>query len=153
MIYGYVRTNQIYLNIPHHHSFCFTQNYVHVLKSKIHRATVTQADLAYFGSITIDEVLLKAAGIFPFEKVLTTNIRNGSRLETYTLKGEPHSGIICLNGPSAHLVSPGDEILIMAFSMIPEENAPYIEPTVVFPDKQNKIKEVVKLNTDSIVHH
>jgi aspartate 1-decarboxylase len=129
------------------------QNYLHVLKSKIHRATVTQAELEYFGSITIDEVLLKAAGIFPFEKVLITNIRNGSRLETYTLKGEAHSGIICLNGPSAHLVSPGDEILIMAFSMIPEEKASQVEPIVVFPDKQNRIKEILKLNMDSVVHH
>jgi aspartate 1-decarboxylase len=121
------------------------ETYVHVLKSKIHRATVTQAELDYFGSITIDEELMKAANIGQFEKVLITNMRNGHRLETYTLKGEGGSGIICLNGPSAHLVAPGDEILIMAFAMVPQEELENIRPTVIFPDKKNNVKEVMVL--------
>lgn len=129
------------------------ENYIHFLKSKIHRATVTQAELDYFGSITIDDVLLKAANIAPFEKVLITNIRNGSRMETYTLKGEPNSGVICLNRPSAHLVSPGDEILIMAFKMIPEGRAHLEEPIVVFPNAINQIKEIRTLNADTIECH
>jgi len=126
------------------------ENYIHVLKSKIHRCTVTQAELDYFGSITVDEVLLKAANIAPYEKVLITNMSNGNRLETYTLKGEANSGVVCLNGPSAHLVAPGDEILIMAFSMVPEQNAHLVNPKVVFPDKQNRIAKTTILEKDFI---
>jgi len=126
------------------------ENYIHVLKSKIHRCTVTQAELDYFGSITIDEVLLKAANIAPYEKVLITNMSNGNRLETYTLKGEANSGVICLNGPSAHLVTPGDEIIIMAFSIIPEQKADKVNPKVVFPDKQNRIGKITTLENDFI---
>jgi aspartate 1-decarboxylase len=112
--------------------------YIQVLKSKIHRAEVTEAQLDYFGSITIDEELLKASGIHPFEKVLVTNMREGSRLETYTLKGPAGSGVICLNGPSAHFFQKGDEVLIMAFKMIPESEAVNHQPTVIFPKNQNK---------------
>ncbi|TNE80469.1 MAG: aspartate 1-decarboxylase [Bacteroidetes bacterium] len=113
------------------------KNYIHVLKSKIHRATVTQAELDYFGSITIDKNLMDATDIKPFEKVLITNMRNGARLETYALEGTPGTGEICMNGPSAHLVSPEDEILIMTFAMIPEEMASNHIPKVIFPADRN----------------
>ena len=113
-------------------------DYIHVLKAKIHRATVTQAELEYFGSITIDKNLLDATGMFAFEKVLITNMRNGSRLETYILEGEPGSGVICMNGPSAHFIAPGDEILIMAFKMMPEQSAKDYQPLVIFPKNNNK---------------
>lgn len=119
---------------------------VHMLKAKIHRCTVTQAELDYFGSITVDETLLNAVNIHEYEKVLITNMRNGSRLETYTLKGEAGSGIVCLNGPSAHFFTPGDEILIMAFSMVPAEKAGSVKPKVIFPDAANTIKEVLEMH-------
>jgi len=119
---------------------------VQMLKAKIHRCTVTQAELDYFGSITVDEVLLKAVNIYEYEKVLVTNMRNGSRIETYALKGEANSGTICLNGPSAHFFSPGDEILIMAFSMVPDEKAASVKPKVVFPNAKNQITEVLEMH-------
>lgn len=119
---------------------------VHVLKSKIHRATVTQAELDYFGSITVDEDLLKAASISAYEKVLITNMTNGARLETYALKGEAGSGVICLNGPSAHLCAKGDEVLIMAFAVVAQEDVEKVKPIVIFPTKENKIKEVVLMD-------
>lgn len=118
---------------------------VHVLKSKIHRATVTQAELDYFGSITIDEDLLKAARLSSYEKVLITNMTNGARLETYTLKGPAGSGVICMNGPSAHLIKAGDEILIMSFAVVAQEDAEKVKPIVIFPDKQNKIAQLEEL--------
>jgi aspartate 1-decarboxylase len=111
---------------------------IHLLKSKIHRATVTEAQLEYFGSITIDENLMDAAGIYAFEKVLVTNMREGHRLETYVLKGERGSGVICLNGPSAHFFNKGDEILIMAFESISPELAKNHQPLVIFPENENK---------------
>jgi len=119
---------------------------LHMLKAKIHRCTVTQAELDYFGSITVDETLLNAVGMHEYEKVLITNMRNGSRLETYTLKGKAGSGTICLNGPSAHFFAPGDEILIMAFSMVPAEKAADVKPKVVFPDSSNQIREVLAMH-------
>ncbi len=118
------------------------QNYIHVLKSKIHRAEVTQAELDYFGSITIDKNLLEAAQIMPFEKVLITNMRNGARLETYALEGARGSGEICMNGPSAHQISPGDEILIMTFTLIPEQQAVNHQPKVIFPAERNTRWEI-----------
>jgi aspartate 1-decarboxylase len=119
---------------------------VHVLKSKIHRAIVTQAELDYFGSITIDEDLMNAAEIRPYEKVLVTNMSNGARLETYALKGEAGSGVICLNGPSAHLCCKGDEVLIMTFAVVADEDIDKVKPVVIFPDKANKIREVAVLD-------
>ncbi len=110
----------------------------HVLKAKIHRAVVTQAELDYEGSITVDRVLLEATGMFPFEKVLVTNLRNGSRIETYILPGEEHTGIICLNGPSAHFFQPGDEIIIMAFKITGEAGAKNARPVVIFPRNANR---------------
>ena len=128
-------------------------NYIQVLKSKIHRAVVTEANLEYFGSITICETLMKAANLKQFEKVLITNMRNGERLETYVLKGKPNSGHICMNGPSAFQVSTGDEILIMAFSSVEPEKAEDLKPLVVFPSNQNKTFESVEYDTNAIIEH
>lgn len=110
-----------------------------VLISKIHRATVTQAELNYVGSITIDADLLDACEMKANQKVLITSMSNGSRIETYIIRGAAGTGEICLNGPSAHLVSPGDEILIMAFGLVEIEQAENIQPKVIFPDENNRI--------------
>lgn len=113
-----------------------------MLKSKIHRATVTQAKLNYVGSITIDEGLMKAAGIYEYEKVQIADIDNGSRFETYVIAGEEGSGIICLNGAAARMVSTGDKVIIMSYAqMTPEERSGYA-PKVVFVDAENKITSV-----------
>ena len=112
---------------------------VTLLKSKIHRATVTQADLDYVGSVTIDVNLLHEAGIFEYEKVQIVDIDNGNRFETYTIAGEAGSGIICLNGAAAKCVSVGDKVIIMAYAdMMPDEVAQH-HPTVLFVDDQNRI--------------
>ena len=108
-----------------------------LLKSKIHRAKVTQADLNYVGSITIDSVLLREAGILEYEKVEIADITNGNRLETYAIAGEPNSGIICLNGAAAQLVNPGDKIIIMAYASMTPEEAGNHRPTVLFVDENN----------------
>lgn len=128
-------------------------NYVQFLKSKIHRAVVTEANLEYFGSITICETLMNAANLKQFEKVLITNIRNGERLETYVLKGKPNSGEICMNGPSAHQVSTGDEILIMAFRMVESELTDDLKPIVIFPSNQNKTFESVEYGINDTIEH
>ena len=113
-----------------------------MLKSKIHRATVTEAELDYVGSITIDKNLLEASGILEYEKVLVVDITNGSRLETYTIAGERGSGIICLNGAAAKLINKGDTVIIMAFADMDEKEAKEYKPTVVFVDGENKIKSI-----------
>lgn len=128
-------------------------SYCHLLKSKIHRAVVTEANLNYFGSISIDETLMRAASLRQFEKVLITNMRNGERLETYVIKGQAGSGEICMNGPSAHLISAGDEILIMAFTMVEEEKAALIKPIVIFPNDNNKSFDSIKYDADSFISH
>lgn len=110
-----------------------------LLKSKIHRATVTQADLNYVGSITIDSDLLRESGIQEYEKVEIADITNGNRLETYAIAGEAGSGIICLNGAAAQLVSPGDKIIIMAYANMTPEEAKTHKPTVIFVDEKNAI--------------
>ena len=110
-----------------------------LLKSKIHRATVTQADLDYVGSITIDSDLLRESGIQEYEKVEIADITNGNRLETYAIAGEAGSGIICLNGAAAKLVSPGDKIIIMAYANMSPEEAKSHKPTVIFVDDNNAI--------------
>lgn len=115
--------------------------YLTLFKSKIHRATVTQAELNYIGSITIDEDLMEAAGIVPNEKVQVVNINNGERLETYTIKGERGSGTICLNGPAARKVEPGDMVIIIAYGQFTPEEAPNHKPRMVFVDENNKIQE------------
>lgn len=113
-----------------------------MLKGKIHRATVTQADLNYVGSITVDKTLLDAAGILQYEKVHIVDINNGSRFETYTIAGEPGSGVICLNGAAARCVQPGDKIILMAYAQMDEEEAKNYEPKVVFIGDDNKIIEI-----------
>lgn len=107
---------------------------VEVLKSKIHRVTVTEARLDYIGSITIDENLLDAAGILVGERVYIVNNNNGARLDTYTIAGERGSGVVCLNGAAARLVQPGDIVIIMSYATMPVEEARTFKPTVIFPD-------------------
>ncbi|MBQ3555646.1 MAG: aspartate 1-decarboxylase [Bacteroidales bacterium] len=113
---------------------------VEILKSKIHRATVTEANLNYIGSITIDEALMNAAGIMENERVHIVNNNNGARFSTYVIKGEKNSGVVCLNGAAARLVQPGDVVIIMAYAMMDEKEALEFRPKVVFPEaKTNKI--------------
>jgi aspartate 1-decarboxylase len=112
---------------------------IEVLKSKIHRAKVTQAELHYVGSITIDEDLLDAANMVPHEKVTIVNVNNGERFETYIIKGERGSGMICLNGPAARRVQVGDVIIIISYALINFADARAHEPTVIFPDQHNRL--------------
>ena len=112
---------------------------VNMLKGKIHRAKVVQAELDYVGSITVDEDLLDAAGIYEFEKVQIVDINNGSRFETYTIAGERGSGLICLNGAAARQVQTGDKIIIMAYAVMDEKEIKANPPKVVFVDDNNKI--------------
>ena len=107
---------------------------IEVLKSKIHRVTITEANLNYVGSITIDEELLDAAGIIAGEKVQIVNINNGERIETYVIKGERGSGCICLNGPAARKVMVGDLVIIISYAQMDFEEAKRFEPWVIFPD-------------------
>lgn len=109
-----------------------------VLKAKIHRATITQAELDYVGSITIDEALIEAAGIREYERVQVVDINNGNRLETYVIAGERNSGVICLNGAAARLVEIGDKVIIMAYVLLNEQELETYNPTVVFVDQDNK---------------
>jgi len=114
---------------------------VTLMKSKIHRATVTDANLNYVGSITIDKKLMDEANILENEKVQVVNINNGERFETYVMPGEEGSGVICLNGAAARLVHPGDKVIIIAYALMDYEEAKNFEPKVVFVDENNKIKE------------
>jgi aspartate 1-decarboxylase len=109
-----------------------------MLKAKIHRAVVTQAELDYVGSITVDSALLEKAGIMEYEKVQVVDIDNGSRFETYTIAGEENSGVICLNGAAARCVTKGDRIIIMAYCSLTPDEAKTHKPTVVFVDESNK---------------
>ena len=111
---------------------------VSMLKAKIHRVTVKQAELNYVGSITVDQNLLDAAGILEYEKVLVVDIDNGNRLETYTISGERGSGMICLNGAAARYVSTGDKVIIMCFTELTPEEAKEHKPRVIFVDEDNK---------------
>ena len=113
-----------------------------MLKGKIHRAVVTQWELNYVGSVTVDCALLKAAGILEYEKVQVVDINNGERFETYTIAGEENSGVICLNGAAARRVQKGDKVIIMAYCSVTEEEARKHKPAVVFVDEENKITEV-----------
>lgn len=116
---------------------------IEMLKGKIHRATVVQAELNYVGSITVDQDLLDVSGILEYEKVQIVDIDNGSRFETYTIAGEAGSGMICLNGAAARCVSVGDKIIIMSYAqMTPEEVRNDYHPNVVFVDENNKIARV-----------
>ena len=114
-----------------------------MLGGKIHRATVTEADLNYVGSITVDQDLLDAAGIYPNEKVAIVNNNNGERLETYTIPGERGSGVVCLNGAAARLVQKGDIVIIMSYVMLSEPEIAAHEPKVVLVDENNKIRDVI----------
>jgi len=109
-----------------------------MLTGKIHRATVTGADLHYEGSITIDSDLMTAAGMLPNEAVHVWNVNNGERFETYTVLGEPGSGVVCINGAAAHKVSVGDLVIIAAFGWMPNEEAARWKPAVVFVDERNR---------------
>ena len=112
---------------------------VEVVKSKIHRVTVTGADLHYIGSITIDEELMEAANLIENEKVQVVNMANGERLETYVITGKRGSGQICLNGPAARKVSPGDMLIIIGYALMDFEKAKSFKPNVIFPKKGNKL--------------
>ena len=115
---------------------------LNLLKSKIHCATVTEANLAYMGSITIDEALMEAAGILRNERVQVVDNNNGARLETYVIPGARVSGVICLNGAAARLAQPGDVVIIMAYALFPEAEARSYAPTVVMVDEKNRIREI-----------
>lgn len=108
-----------------------------IFKSKIHRVRVKEANLNYMGSITIDEALLEAANIMVGEKVQIVNNNNGERIETYTIRGERNSGVICLNGAAARRCQVGDEVIIISYAQMTPEEAQQHEPTIVFPDKNN----------------
>lgn len=112
-----------------------------MLHSKIHRATVTQADLHYVGSLTIDMDLMDAAGMLPGQQVDVVDVDNGSRLTTYAIEGERGTGIVCINGAAARLVSPGDIVIIIAYAAMDDEEARTFEPNVVFVDGDNTIVE------------
>lgn len=113
-----------------------------MLKAKIHRATVTQAELDYVGSITVDVDLLEQAGIFEYEKVQIVDINNGARFETYTIAGERGSGVMCLNGAAARMVQTGDKIILMAYAQVSPEEAKGLRPTVLFVDERNQVTKV-----------
>lgn len=117
---------------------------IEALKGKIHRATVIQAELNYVGSITIDPVLMKAAGILEYEKVQIVDINNGQRFETYTIAGEPGSGMICLNGAAARCVQKDDKIIIMCYAQMTPEELNENPPRVVFVDDENHIGRVTR---------
>lgn len=116
-----------------------------MLKAKIHRATVTQADLHYVGSVTVDSELLDASGILPGEKVAIVDVTNGARLETYTIAGEPGSGVLSINGAAAHLVHPGDLVILIAYADMTPQEAREFQPSIVHVDGANRI---VHLGTD-----
>ncbi|MDA3883596.1 MAG: aspartate 1-decarboxylase [Bacteroidales bacterium] len=113
---------------------------IEVMKSKIHRVTVTEANLDYIGSITLDEDLMDAANLIANEKVQVLNISNGERIETYVIKGERKSGVVCLNGPAAHRFQPHDIVIVISYAAIDFEEAKSFKPRVIFPDTQtNKL--------------
>ena len=117
---------------------------LNMLKGKIHRATVVQAELDYVGSITVDEELLEKAGIYEYEKVQIVDVNNGSRFETYTIAGKRGSGMICLNGAAAREVQVGDKIIIMAYANMSPEEVKDNPPKVLFVDEDNKIKRITR---------
>lgn len=114
-----------------------------MFKSKIHRATVTMAELYYEGSITVDKDLLEAADILPYEKVQVVNVNNGSRMETYTLEGPAGSGMVCLNGPAARLGAVGDEVIIITYTQMDEQSAKNHKPKIILVDKNNRVEKIL----------
>lgn len=113
-----------------------------MFKGKLHRATVTQADISYVGSVTIDGDLLKQSGILPGEKVQIVNLNNGERFETYTIEGEAGSGVICINGAAARLVQVGDKVIIIAYAMMDENEAKAFKPNVLILDEKNRVVRI-----------
>lgn len=122
-----------------------------MLKGKIHRATVVQAELNYVGSITVDEDLLDAAGIYEYEKVQIVDVDNGSRFETYTIAGERGSGMICLNGAAARCVQVGDKVIIMSYAEMDEGEVKTHKPKVVFVDEKNAVKEIAYYEKHGVI--
>lgn len=118
--------------------------FVNILKGKIHRATVTQAELDYVGSITIDEDLMDAAGLLEYEHVHIVDINNGARFETYVIAGQRGSGVICLNGAAARMVQVNDKIIIMAYATLNADEMTHHKPKVVFVDDDNKVLQVMR---------
>lgn len=118
-----------------------------MLKSKIHRARVTDCNIDYEGSITIDTVLLKAADILPYERVEVLNINNGARFTTYAIEGEAGSGDICLNGAAARLASRGDIVIILTYHEVPSDEAANLKPRVVYVDEKNRIRKAHNIDT------
>lgn len=119
-------------------------------KSKIHRATVTDANLNYVGSITIDKELMEKADILPYEKVQVVNNNNGARLETYVIAGERGRGDVCLNGAAARLVQPGDKIIILSYAQYSSEELQDFMPKVVFVDEENRVIQVVSKESEAL---
>lgn len=119
-----------------------------MLKGKIHKATVTQAELNYMGSITIDKTLMEASRIIENEKVQIVDINNGERFETYVIPGKRDSGVICVNGAAARLVQPGDKVIIIAYAQMEEEEAKKYKPAVVFVNDDNTIKEITNYESN-----
>ena len=124
---------------------------IELLKSKIHRATVVQAELNYVGSITVDAALLEAAGIYEYEKVQVVDVNNGNRLETYTIAGERGSGMICLNGAAARCVSVRDKVIIMSYASMTPEEAKEFSPKVVFVDEDNKVDKITNYEKHGVL--
>jgi aspartate 1-decarboxylase len=122
-----------------------------MLKGKIHRATVTDADLQYNGSVTVDSELLQASGILPHEAVDILDVTNGARITTYTLAGPPGSGVVCINGAAAHLVHRGDLVIICAYAQMEPHEAEVFEPSVVLVDERNRIAQVSKYRAGLLV--
>jgi aspartate 1-decarboxylase len=112
---------------------------IEILKSKVHRATITEANLQYIGSLTLDEDLMEAANMVEFEKIQVVNVNNGSRIETYLIKGKRGSGVCCLNGPAARRGATGDIVIILSYATIPFEEAKSFKPALVFPKEGNKL--------------
>jgi len=112
---------------------------IEVLKSKIHRVKITEAELHYVGSITIDEALLEAANLIEGEKVQVVNINNGERLETYVIKGARNSGTVCLNGPAARKAQVGDLVIVISYASMDFEEAKKFKPSLIFPDPENRL--------------
>jgi aspartate 1-decarboxylase len=110
-----------------------------MLRGKIHRATVTEANVDYEGSITIDKDLMEASDMLPYEQVHVLDVDNGARLETYIIEGERGSGVICMNGAAARLIHEGDKVIIISYQTVSDADAPHVEPKVVFVDEENRI--------------
>lgn len=122
-----------------------------MMNSKIHRATITESDLNYVGSITIDEAIMEAVGILPNEKVAIVNNNNGNRFETYVIKGERNSGVICVNGAAARLVQKGDIIIIISYCLVPEEKAATHQPKVAIMNEKNQIETIINYEPEATI--